>query len=488
MPTEIPSLGATNSRRVVIVDDEPDFARGLARLISGHFDDVETAVFDSGEAVLGALHHQSAQVMITDLRMPRMNGMQLLAKALSVHPELSVVVLSAYGTVETAVQALHTGAYDFLTKPIEPEQLFRVVVKGLERSRLLEENSRLRQLIGRQDARSELIGEGPASQRVRQTLATIAQSEYTVLVRGESGTGKELAARFIHRCGARAGKPFIVVNCPSIPENLLESELFGHARGAFTGADRARQGLFIAADNGTIHLDEIGEISLPIQAKLLRFLQDGEIRPVGANQSMRIDVRVIASTNRNLEAAIEQQFFREDLYYRLNVLSVIMPPLRERTEDITLLAGHLLRLASQEAGQPIKKLAPEVLRWLTDRPWPGNVRELQNVLRRLMVFCTGRVIDMDLVHRMLLDQPSASPQSEAPAQTKGPPGPYKAAKAEVVDCFTRAYIDDLLSATKGNISAAARVSGLSRVALQKILARLGERAETYRSLPDTTTT
>ena len=478
MRTDIPP--ATSGRQVVIVDDEPDFARGLARLICGHFDDVQTRVFDSGRAALQALGEQPAQVMITDLRMPEMNGMQLLAKALHAHPELSVVLLSAYGTVETAVQALHTGAYDFLTKPIEPEQLFRVVLKGLERSRLLEENSRLRQLVEQRDSRFELIGEGPASQRVRRTIAAIAQSDYTVLIRGESGTGKELAARHIHRSGTRADKPFVVVNCPSIPENLLESELVGHVRGAFTGADREHRGLFAAAEGGTIHLDEIGDISPPVQAKLLRFLQDGEIRPVGADRSRRIDVRVIASTNRDLEAAIGEQLFREDLYYRLNVLSVTMPPLRELTEDIPLLAAHLLRLAGLEDGQPRKELAPEVLGWLSERPWPGNVRELQNVLRRLMVFCPGPTVHLDLVRRVLPDSPGPQPDAGTRPGNKGPAVPYKAAKEKVLDDFTRAYIEDLLPATRGNISEAARVSGLSRVALQKILNRLGEQAARYR--------
>lgn len=469
-----------NGRRVVIVDDQPDFARGLARLISGHFNDVETAVFDSGKAALQALDEQPAQVMITDLRMPEMNGMQLLAKALHAHPDLSVVVLSAYGTIETAVQAVQAGAYDFLTKPIEPEQLFRVVVKGLERSQLLAENSLLRQLIDHQETRFELIGEGAVNRQVRQTIAAIAQSEYTVLIRGESGTGKELAARCIHRYGPRAQKPLVVVNCPSIPEHLMESELFGHVKGAFTGADRERQGLFACADGGTIHLDEIGDISLPIQAKLLRFLQNGEIRPVGANQVKLVDVRVLASTNRNLEAAIEKQLFREDLYYRLNVLSITMPPLRERPEDIALLAVHMLRIACREAGQPEKELTPDVLRWLTDRPWPGNVRELQNVIRRLMVFCAGPTIDMDLVHRVFSDGVVTEPNPEPGPRTEAPPDPYKAAKAKVVDRFTRNYIDRLFAQTKGNVSEAARLSGLSRVALQKILNRLGEQADKYR--------
>lgn len=465
---------------VVIVDDEPDFARGLARLISGYFADIKVIVRDSGKQALQTLAEQPAQLMITDLRMPEMNGMQLLAQTLKHHPGISIVVLSAYGTIETAVQALHAGAYDFLTKPIEPEQLFRVMEKGLERNRLLEENNRLRQIVIRQDSREELVGEGPAIQRLRRTIAAISQSEYSVLIRGESGTGKELAARLIHRLGSRPTKPFLAVDCPSIPENLLESELFGYVKGAFTGADRDHKGLFTAADGGTIHLDEIGDISLPIQAKLLRCLQDGEIRPVGSNTVTRVNVRVIASTNRDLEAGLQNKTFREDLYYRLNVLSVTMPPLRDRTEDIPLLAMHLLRCVCRENGLPEKELAPEVLQYLTDRPWPGNVRELQNVVRRLSVFSSGNRIDMDLVWMVLGD--GYKPEN----QTTSSPGPaphpfsYKDAKAEVVNAFTRHYIRDLLTSTKGNVSEAARVSGLSRVALQKIIARLGEQAGNFR--------
>ena len=464
--------------RVVIVDDEVDFARGLARLVGGRFPGLDAIAVHSGGEALRVLAEKPAQLMITDLRMPEMTGLQLLKQALAVQPELSMVVLTAYGTIETAVEALRAGAYDFLTKPIEPDQLFRVVEKGLERSRLLEENSRLRQILATKEAGGELVGEGPAMRQLKRTIAAVAQSEYTVLVRGESGTGKELVARMIHHLGSRAGKPFLAVNCPSIPENLLESELFGHARGAFTGADRDHKGLFAAADKGTIHLDEIGDISPAVQTKLLRVLQEGEVRPVGSNRSVKVDVRVIASTNQDLEAALKAKVFREDLYYRLNVLSITLPPLRERSEDIPLLAGHFFRVACREMGLAEKAVDPEVLRWMSDNPWPGNVRELQNFVRRLTVFAPSDRVDMSLVR--LVRQDGCLPMPVCVPVPQAPLGDYKAAKAEAVNAFTLAYVHEVLAQARGNVSEAARISGLSRVALQKILARTGESAARYR--------
>jgi DNA-binding NtrC family response regulator len=464
--------------RVVVVDDEGDFARGLARLIDGHFPGLDVISVQTGKEALRVLSEKSVHLMITDLRMPEMTGIQLLKKALGVQPGLSMVVLTAYGTIENAVEALRIGAYDFLTKPIEPEQLFRVVSKGLERSRLLEENSQLRETLARQEAGGELVGESSAMRQLKRTVAAVAQSAYTVLVRGESGTGKELVARMIHRLGSRAAKPFLSVNCPSIPENLLESELFGYMKGSFTGADRDHKGLFVAANKGSMHLDEIGDISPAVQTKLLRVLQDGEVRPVGSSKSFQVDVRLIASTNQDLEAAMRAKTFREDLYYRLNVLSITMPALRERAEDIPLLAGHFFRVACREMGLAEKEVDPEVMHWLAAQPWPGNVRELQNFVRRLTVFAAMERVDMNLVH--LVCQGTGKAVAPCPAAPRAPLAAYKIAKGEAVKTFTQAYINELLAQTKGNVSEAARVSGISRVALQKILSRMGEKAARFR--------
>jgi DNA-binding NtrC family response regulator len=466
---------------IVIVDDEPDFARGLARLTASRFADARVEAVLSGKEALRILSERPVQLMITDLRMPEMGGMQLLAEALKLQPDLSMVVLSAYGAIETAVEALHAGAYDFLTKPIEPEQLFRVAAKGLERSRLIAENKRLRQSLSQKD-QDEMVGEGPAMHKLRQRIAAVAQSDYTVLIRGESGVGKEVAARLIHRLGTRATRPFLAVNCPSIPENLLESELFGYVKGAFTGADKHHQGLFAAAHTGAVHLDEIGDISPAVQTKLLRCLQNGEIRPVGSSESRNVDVRVIASTNQDLEACLKNKTFREDLYYRLNVLTLTLPPLRERVEDIPLLARHFLRKTCAEMGLAEKEMEPEVLQWMSSCPWPGNVRELQNFVRRMTVFCAGARMDMALVRTVLEGAGGTRLSQERARAPKNPTAAYKEAKAEVVNAFTLEYVRDLLTRTRGNVSEAARISGLSRVALQKMLARMGEHAAAFRTL------
>jgi DNA-binding NtrC family response regulator len=465
---------------IVIVDDEKDFAQGLARLVAGRFADVDVLAVNSGQEALRIVAERTVHLMMTDLRMPEMSGMQLLTEVISAHPGMSMVVLTAHGTIETAVQALHAGAYDFLTKPIEADQLYRVVGKGLERSSLLEENIRLRRILSQQAAQEGLVGEGPAMQQLKRTIAVVAQSDYTVLIRGESGTGKELVARLVHRLGSRSSRPFLTVNCPSIPENLLESELFGHIKGAFTGANRDHNGLFAAADTGSIHLDEIGDISMGIQTKLLRCLQDGEVRPVGSSHSRRVDARVIASTNQDLESCLRNKTFREDLYYRLNVLSINLPPLRERCEDIPLLARYFMHEACREMGLAEKELDAEVLQWMSAQTWPGNVRELQNFVRRLTVFCSGKRVDIGLM-RLAQEGRFSSPAGPVLADTlDAVPSSYKDAKAEIVNAFTQNYIQAVLTLTKGNISEAARISGLSRVALQKILARTGENASRYR--------
>lgn len=461
---------------ILIVDDERDFARGLARLLSRRFQDERVDVAFSAPEALERLREQPYAVLVTDMRMPAMSGLELLDQALSGWPHLSIVLLTAYGSIETAVQALKQGAYDFLTKPVEPEALFRVVDKGLERARLMGENKRLKELLASQDLSQQLIGESPAMRRLREAIAAVADSDYTVLIRGESGTGKELAARTIHRLSRRTPKPLITVNCPAIPDQLLESELFGHVKGAFTGAERDHQGLFLAAQGGSILLDEIGDISQSVQTKLLRCLQEHEIRPVGSSKTVKINVRILASTNQDLEAKLEERSFREDLYYRLNVLTVHLPPLRERTEDIPLLVHHFINVSSRELGVPVKEVAPEVMAHLSAKPWPGNVRELLNVVRRLSVFAGGSRIEM--AHARMVEDQTVG-RAEAPSGD-GELKPYKDAKSALLDDFTRAYTVGLLKATRGNISEAARVSGLTRVALQKICKRLNLDAEQYR--------
>ncbi|MGE4299317.1 MAG: sigma-54-dependent transcriptional regulator [Desulfovibrionaceae bacterium] len=458
------------AQTILIVDDEPDIARGLQRLVRSQYPEADVLVSADAAHALETLRTTQVALMITDLRMPGVDGMELLGQALTLEPDMSVVLHTAYGTIETAVQALKSGAYDFITKPVEPETLFRVVDKGLERNRLLGENQRLRSRVARHDLADVLIGESQPMRRLTEQLAAVAASDYTVLIRGESGTGKELAARAIHRQSNRAAKPLVSINCSAIPTELMESELFGHVKGAFTGADRHHKGLFPAAHQGTLLLDEIGDLPRDIQAKLLRVLQEREVRPVGSSQSVKVDVRVLASTNRDLEAMLRDGLFREDLFYRLNVLSVHLPPLHERQEDVPLLVRHFLNEACGQGAA--REFAPDALAYLAARRWPGNVRELQNLVRKLLVFCTRDRIDLNLLRFVEgLGAPGADPTALSP---------YKQAKNKVVEAFTRTYAHTLLAQTHGNVSEAARISGLERVSLQKILKRFGIDAEEFR--------
>lgn len=458
---------------ILIVDDQQDFARGLARLISREFPDVPCHTAASGDEALAVLSRERVALMFSDLRMPGLSGLELLERALASEPNLTVVMLTGYGSIESAVEALKAGAYDFLTKPVEPDALFRATSKGLERARLLGENSRLRELMERSKAGSSLIGESAPMTRLKESIAAVAASDYTVLISGESGTGKEMVARTIRAMSGRASKPFLQVNCPAIPDQLLESELFGHVKGAFTGADRSHKGLFVAASGGTLLLDEIGDIPMHIQTKLLRVLQEQEVRPVGSSQSTHVDVRILASTNQDLEQKIRDGAFREDLFYRLNVLNIMVPPLNKRREDIPLLAHHFLSQACREMRLMPKEIAPEVLAYLSSRPWPGNVREIQNFMRRLAVYSQGETIDLPLV-RLSESRPQGAAQESALQ-------PYKEAKTQVMDDFTRNYVTELLRKTGGNISESARLSGLERVSLQKILKRLAIDAGQFRA-------
>lgn len=448
---------------ILIVDDQPDFARGLARLIEDAFPEARTLLAESGAAALTVLEAKEVSLMLTDLRMPGMSGQELLGEALQANPALSVILITGFGSIESAVDALKAGAYDFLTKPVDRDSLLRAVSKAIERARLLGENRKLREMVKRTEARKELIGESPAMKRLKDSIAAVAASDYTVLVGGESGTGKEMVAREVHALSNRAANPLLSVNCPAIPDQLLESELFGHVKGAFTGADRNRKGLFVAADGGTLLLDEIGDIPMNVQTKLLRILQEQEVRPVGSSKSTKVDVRIIASTNQNLEEKMQAGQFREDLFYRLNVLNLTVPPLRNRIEDIPLLAMTFLSQSCNEMNLPQKELTPEVQAWLAANPWPGNIRELQNFMRRLAVFAHGDTIDISLVR--------LAGSGRAAGETQDLP-PYKEAKNRVIDDFTRTYVRQLLKLTEGNVSHAARISGLERVSLQKILKRL----------------
>lgn len=466
-------LGRQTHDAILIVDDDVDFARGLGRLITKGFPGQAVLVKHDGPSALALLQERPCALMITDMRMPGMDGFALLEQVRVLSPALSVVVLTGFGTIDMAVSALKAGAYDFLTKPIDQDALYRVVGRGVERAVLLSENLRLREAITACAPRPELIGESPAMRRLQDEIEAVAATDYTVLILGESGVGKELVARRIHQASRRSVNPMVCVNCTAIPETIMESELFGHVKGAFTGAEKSRSGLFLDAAGSSLLLDEIGDLPLHLQPKLLRAIQEREIRPVGGSESIPVDVRLLATTHRRLETRVAANTFREDLYYRLNVLTLRVPSLRERARDIPLMAMHFLRETCRELGVPEKEIASEALEYLASRQWPGNVRELLNFIRRLAVFSSGSLITETQV-RLMDSADAARPTGTVGIDT------YKEAKERFMDDFTRSYVQRLLDETGGNISQAARLSGLERVSLQKILKRLGIAAEAFR--------
>lgn len=458
--------------RVLIVDDEVDMLEGLRRVLSYDLKGAEVATCSRPKEALGLVSKEPFDVVMLDIRMPEMDGLDLLQEMLKVDRWLTIIMMTAYGSIETAVEAIKRGAYDFVTKPLEKDALLRVISKGLERNRLIRENMHLQQRVCERSAFENIVGQSLPMRRLYESIQAVARTSYTVLVRGQSGTGKELAARAIHALSPRRSRPLVTVNCPAIPEQLLESELFGHKKGAFTGAETAQIGLFDEADGGALLLDEIGDIPVHVQTKLLRVLQEQEIKPLGVNKTHKVDVRIIASTNQDLEAKILDRTFREDLFYRLNVVTIWTPSLNEIREDIPLLVNHFTRLACCELGISPKRFSTKALEECMNHPWPGNVRELQNFVRRAVMFCPDNVIrpddilGMDKTPRVSID--GQAPEPELSAEV----APYAEEKERVVRRFTLQYVSDLLEKTNGNVTRAAELSGMRRSALQKIMRRL----------------
>ncbi len=373
----------TNKGRLVVIDDEVNAAAALETLLTD--DGYEVARANDGRSGLLLVEKMAPDVVLTDLRMPGMDGLELLARIKEIRPESMVILMTAYGTVKTAVKAMKLGAEDYLGKPIDVDELEIVLQKTLEKKRLIEESRVLRERLDHKYKFDNLVGESPGMLAAFKTIKQVAPSGSSVLLLGESGTGKELFAQALHQNSARRTKPFVRVACASLPETLLESELFGHEKGSFTGALYTRAGRFEAADGGTLFLDEIGDISPTVQVKLLRFLEEKEFERVGGNRTYKVDVRIVAATHRDLKKKIEDGSFREDLYYRLNVIEIHIPPLREREGDIPLLADHFMRKYAKANGKEIEGLSDEVLAMLLRHRWPGNVRELENAMERAVV-------------------------------------------------------------------------------------------------------
>lgn len=466
--------------QLLIVDDEIDMLEGLKRLLTYELDGTRILTTSKPHEALKMIGREPFDTVLLDVRMPQMDGIELLDAILKVFPWMTVIMMTAYGSIEVAVEAIKHGAYDFVTKPFDKDVLFRALKKGLERNRLIRENMDLQYRVGEKADFENLIGRSPAMRRLFENIRAIARSHYTVLLRGESGTGKELVARAIHNLSNRRNRRLVAVNCPATPEHLMESELFGHRKGAFTGADRDQAGLFEEADGGSILLDEIGDIPVNIQTKLLRVLQEGEIKPLGTNKTYKVDVRVIASTNQNLEEKIRARSFREDLFYRLNVVTIRTPSLKETREDIPLLINHFARITCGELGIAPKRFTTKAIEECMKRPWPGNVRELQSFVRRAVMLCPDDIISpRDLVFE---EASIFSSRDDSIGINAGVDEvePYKRAKERAVKHFTLNYVSELLGKTGGNVSRAAELSGISRTALQKIMRRLDVKTESYR--------
>jgi DNA-binding NtrC family response regulator len=461
---------AAGKQLVLIVDDEPDMLNML-KLVVARQCDCEVILASSGRMALKELESSRPDVVVTDIKMPDLDGLQLLKKINELDSTISVIIMTGYGTIEMAVQALKDGAYDFLQKPFDKEHIVRVIRYCLERTRLLRDNRHLQEKLDDLEPPRGFVGQSPALRRTLDLIAKIADTDATVLIRGESGTGKELAARALHDLSRRRARRMVTVNCPALPEQILESELFGYSKGAFTGASQDKQGLFLAADQSTILLDEIADIPVTVQTKLLRVLQEKEIQPLGQNRTIKVDVRVVASTNQDLEERIQAGEFRADLFYRLNVVTVKMPSLREMREDIPLLAHHFLERYKRQHRRPGLKMAPEALQFLCRQEWPGNVRELQHLIKRAVLLAprdTVTVTDFcgtdDQADRWCCPE-------EQILKLAGLP--YNEAKSEVVKQFSVTYLRQLLAASQGNVTAAARQCGLERQALQRLMRRYG---------------
>ncbi len=439
---------------VLVADDELGLRESVERTLRREGFRVVQA--EDGQAALNVLRQSGVDLLLADLRMPGLDGLELLRATKLLTPEVEVIVLSGHGTVEEAVQAMKEGAYDFLTKPFERAHLVRTVRQALEHRALVLENRSLQRRLDELVGAGEIIGESPAIRRVLALVKQVAPTASTVLIQGESGTGKELVARALHEGSSRRGRPFIRVNCAALPETLLESELFGYERGAFTGAVARKEGRFELADGGTLLLDEVGDLSAATQAKLLRVLQEGEFERLGGTKTLKMDVRLLAATNQDLTLLVKERRFREDLYYRLNVITIEVPPLRERAEDIPLLAQHFLRVHAAKNHRQIDGFTEAALARLQAYPWPGNVRELEHAVERAVVLARGTLID-------LADLPPAVSQVEPVARVVPIP------VGMPLDEVEQRLIEETLRFTKGNKELAAKLLGIaSRTIYRKL--------------------
>lgn len=451
----------SNNKRVLVVDDEEIMCEVLSALLAS--EGYPIGVARDGARALEMLREEEYGVVLLDLMLPGMDGLQVLEELGKRDNAPASIVLTAYGTIEKAVKATRLGAFDFITKPFKNDEVLLAIKNALEHRRLTEENARLKQsLLARYSFRN-IIGKSAPMQKIFELITQVAPTRSTILIHGESGTGKELVAKAIHAASTRAEAPFVAVNCGNIPPDLLESEIFGHVRGAYTGATSSKKGLFEVADGGTLFLDEVATISLEIQAKLLRVIQEREFRRLGGLENIKVDVRIIAATNVDLQDAVRGGAFREDLFYRLNVIAIKVPPLRERSEDIPLLAEHFIRRFVEENGRETCSLDAGALKVLLDYDWPGNVRELENVIERAVVLSSGNTITGDLFPKNLA--------ASEPEASIGFPEDHKSLKERVAN-FEKALILAALEKTDWNQKKAAQLLSVNATTLSEKLKRL----------------
>ena len=465
------------SGRILVVDDEKDMLVLLKRIISEKTPH-EVTVTDDPLGVRNLLKKDDYDVVITDLKMPKLDGIQVLDTVKQNEPNTAVIIMTAYGTIESAIEATRRGAFDYITKPFRKERVLHVIEQAMKWQSLQRENSYLREKLAEKSKFPPLIGNSQAMQRVQGQIEQVAKTTATILITGESGTGKELVARAIHFHSLRKDKVFTPLDCSTIPESLIESELFGHLRGSFTGAMKDKKGLVEETRHGTLFLDEIGDLSPAMQVKLLRLLQEGEYKVIGENRIRKVDIRFIAATHQNLPEKIRKGEFREDLFYRLNVINIQLPPLRERKDDIALLAHHFLQKYSTLNGKSFQGFAAEAMEHLMRQEWPGNVRELENVMERGVILAAGNTLrTADLA---VSGQLSLAPSAPEMAAQDFYSMPFKEAKDRLIEKFHAEYIAKALGRHDGNVSQAAKESGLKRQYLHRLMRDVHVDAKTFK--------
>lgn len=455
--------------KILLIDDDPNTVATIQMGLQSRGYEVMDAL--NGQEGLAKCEEWKPDLVLLDLKMPEIDGIEVLKRLKQSQPELPVVILTGYGTVKTAVKAMKEGAYDYLCKPSSPDEIEMMIKRVMEYHRLVQENKNLRQQLRTKYTFKNMVGNSARIQEVYQIMERVLNIDSTILITGETGTGKEMVAKAIHYSGNRAEQPFYALNCAGMQEQLLENELFGHEKGAFTGADRKKIGLFEAADRGSLFLDEISEASYSIQAKFLRVLQDKEFIHLGGLKPIKVDVRLMAATNIDLEKAVAEGKFREDLFYRLNVVPIALPPLRERKDDILLLANYFLERYNEKLNKEISSFSEEAMDLLVSHSWPGNVRELENAVERAVILTQRDIIlPEDLPHKV---------RGETVSKTSKP-STYKKAKEEMLESFDKNFAIQALKETKGNVTQAAKKVNLSRGSLQRIMKNYGIASKDYR--------